>query len=103
MPTRRQTLSLIIASSTAPLLAKADPSLPELGVNDPIAIALGYQADANLVDTGKFPKRAGPQGATQFCDNCVLYKEVRPGFGTCTAIKGKLVAGKGWCNAWVPA
>ena len=88
MPTRRQTLSLIIASSTAPLLAKADPSLPELGVNDPIAIALGYQADANLVDTEL---------------RSALYKEVRPGFGTCTAIKGKLVAGKGWCNAWVPA
>ena len=94
---------MIIATSAAPILASADPNLPELELTDPIAIALGYQEDANLVDTNKFPKRAGAEGAKQFCDNCTLYKEVRPGFGTCTAIRGKLVAGKGWCNAWVLA
>ena len=103
MPTRRQTLTLIVASGTAPILAQADLNLPELAITEPIAIALGYQADASLVDTRKFPKRAAPQGSTQYCDNCTLYKEVRAGFGTCTAIKGRLVAGKGWCNAWVPA
>lgn len=84
-------------------LATADASLPELKEDEPIAMALGYKADAADVDTSRFPKRAGEQGATQFCDNCALYKDVGNGLGTCTAIRGKLVAGKGWCNAWVPA
>ena len=76
--------------------------LPMLAIDDPIAIALGYKPIAAEVDTSKFPKRAGTEGAKQFCSNCALYKELDSGTGTCTAIPNKLVAGPGWCNAWVP-
>ena len=78
-------------------------SKPKLPVDAPIAVALGYQEDVSLVDTAKYPKRAGAEGAKQFCNNCALYKEVADGYGDCTAIPTNLVAGAGWCNAWVPA
>lgn len=93
------TSAALIATSHS---AMADRTLPELTIDDPIAQALGYQADAEAVDTGRFPKRAGASGATQFCSNCSLYKPVTDDLGTCTAIRGKLVRGPGWCNAWVP-
>ena len=75
---------------------------PELEESEPIAIALGYKRDATTVDTSTYPKRAGATGATQFCSNCALYSAGENGLGGCTAIPGKLVAGAGWCNAWIP-
>lgn len=103
MPTRRQLIiSATLAAAHAPLLARAETALPELDPSDPIALALGYQPDVTLVDTTKFPKRATPEGQSQYCHNCALYKETQPGLGTCSAIRGKLVAGEGWCNAWIP-
>ena len=76
---------------------------PELQESDPIAIALGYKKDAAAVDVAKYPKRAGAEGAKQFCSNCALYSAGADGLGGCTAIPGKQVAGAGWCNAWIPA
>ena len=103
MPSRRNILiAATVTSAAAPLLAKAQAELVELTPDEPIAVALGYQTNASLVDTKKFPKRGTSAGKTQFCDNCALYEETAPGLGTCTAIRGKLVAGKGWCNAWIP-
>jgi high potential iron-sulfur protein len=90
---------LALVSVAAPTVWAAQP---KLALDDPLAIALGYSEDATKVDTQKYPKRAGEQGAKQFCSNCALYAEQADGFGTCTAIPGKLVAGAGWCNAWVP-
>jgi len=75
--------------------------LPTLQEDDPIAVALGYKADATTVDTAKYPKRAGAAGAKQFCSNCTLYQATSDTLGKCTAIPGKLVAGAGWCQAWV--
>ena len=75
---------------------------PELQESEPIAIALGYKRDATTVDTSTYPKRAGASGATQFCSNYALYSANENGLGGCTAIPGKLVAGAGWCNAWIP-
>ena len=91
--------SIAVVSLAAPAAWSAQP---KLSLDDPLAIALGYTEDATNVDTQKYPKRAGAQGATQFCNNCTLYAERADGYGTCTAIPGKLVAGAGWCNAWVP-
>ncbi len=97
----------LIATSAVGLLGvatklQASESLPHLAVDDPIAMALGYYPVAEDVDTKRFPKRAGDAGAKQFCDNCSLYKAVNDTHGTCSAIPGKLVAGAGWCNAWIP-
>jgi len=86
--------SLIASTATA-----AEPTV--LSEDDPIAMALGYKADANQVDTAKYPKRAGTQGAKQLCSNCTLYTATTDGMGLCSAIPGKLVTGAGWCQAWV--
>ena len=103
MPTRRETLKTIIATSAAAALpASRAMAAEELTENDPIALALGYKRDANAVDTQQYPKRAGAEGAKQFCDNCALYGSTSEQLGTCTAIPNKLVAAKGWCNAWIP-
>lgn len=74
---------------------KVDPS-------EPLAQAMGYVEDASLVDTSKFPKRAGEAGAQQFCHNCALYvgepdSETAP----CSIFQNRPVVGAGWCNAWV--
>jgi hypothetical protein len=68
----------------------------------PMATALGYVHDAAKTDTAKFPKRAGAEGAEQFCYNCSQYKETEPEWGTCNIFPSLLVAKDGWCNVWVP-
>lgn len=77
--------------------------LPMLAEDDPTAQTLGYKADAAEVDTTKFPKRAGADGDKQFCDTCQLYVAEGDGAaGKCSIFPGKLVAAKGWCNAFLP-
>ena len=79
--------------------AHAD-DLPVLSDDDPIAVALGYKADATQVDISRYPKKAGEQGAKQICANCTLYTARDDNWGLCAAVPGKLVAGPGWCQAW---
>jgi len=75
----------------------------KLTEDNPQAMALGYTHDAAQVDTAKYPKRSGDAGAKQFCYNCNLYKaDGQEGWGPCQIFPGKVVAAKGWCNAWVP-
>ena len=88
-----------IALSAIPIhLSAAD----EVAEDEPLAQAMGYVADASTVDTAKFPKRAGEEGAKQFCNNCALYAgsadaEMAP----CSIFQNRMVRGAGWCNAWV--
>src|SRR5262245_36350018 len=56
------------AKSPAKGAAKAEKVNPK----DPTAEALGYVEDAKKADTKKFPKRAGAEGAKQFCYNCMF-------------------------------
>ncbi len=89
----------MLVLSAIPVQLLANDKLSE---DDPLAVAFGYKLDATTVDTEKFPKRAGESGATQFCDNCALYtSESSAEFGPCSIFQNKLVAAKGWCNAWV--
>ena len=78
---------------------------PLLADNDPQATALGYKTDASKVEIKKWSKRAGPEGAKQFCYNCQLYqtnaadpKSTKS--APCPLFPGKTVAAKGWCNSW---
>ena len=65
---------------------------------DPQAVALGYVADAKRVDTKRFPKFV----AGQVCSNCSLYQgKPTDKAAACALFPGKLVAGPGWCSAWV--
>ncbi len=99
--TRRDVLAAagaIIATSALPHSALAADKVTE---DDPTAVALGYLHDASAVDTAKWAKRAGPEGAKQFCNNCALYQGGAEEWGACSIFQGRLVAGAGWCNAWI--
>jgi hypothetical protein len=70
--------------------------------DEALAQAMGYVLDATQTDTARFPKRAGDAGASQFCYNCALYAgEADAEFAPCSIFQNRLVAGAGWCNAWV--
>ena len=89
----------MLALSAIPLQLLAGDEVTE---DEALAQAMGYKLDASTVDTTKFPKRAGDAGATQFCNNCALFAgEVDAEFAPCSIFQNRLVAGKGWCNAWV--
>jgi hypothetical protein len=74
--------------------------------SDPAAKALNYYANAKKVDTKKFPKRAGPEGAKQFCWTCALYQATdsknpkADANAVCALLAGKKVNSNGWCNSW---
>jgi hypothetical protein len=87
------------APKPAAKLAMVDPK-------DPQAQALGYHEDASKVDTKKWPKRAGAEGAKQHCANCQFYivdKGVDPAtvpIAPCQILMNKGVKAKAWCNTW---
>lgn len=88
-------LTAIPAHLVAQEAERVDPS-------EPLAQAMGYVHDAADVDTSKFPKRAGEAGADQYCYNCALYAgEPDAEWAPCSIFQNRLVAGQGWCNAWV--
>lgn len=77
---------------------------PLVDEKDPTAKALGYHADASKVDTKKWAKRAGAEGAKQVCGNCLLLnggKVTTDAEAPCSLFPNKHVATKGWCNSWV--
>lgn len=93
------TLSLRSAPARAADAAKP----PLVAESDPVAKALGYHVDANKVDTKKWTKRAGPDGKSQHCSNCLLFnsgKVTTDATGPCSLFPGKHVAAKAWCNSW---
>ena len=70
--------------------------------SNPLAVSLGYKHDAGEVDTKNFPKRSGEAGEIQYCFNCALYQGgTDDAWSACSIFQNKLVAGRGWCNAWV--
>ncbi len=80
------------------LLAQGDKVSPD----EPLAQAMGYVEVAADTDVEKYPKRAGEAGAQQFCYNCALYDGGEDdAFAPCSIFQNRLVAGPGWCNAWV--
>ena len=93
---RRVFLMTLAASGTA--LATGAQAQAMVDEKDPQVAALGYVADAKRVDTKRFPKFA----AGQNCTNCSLYQgKATDKAAACPLFAGKLVAGPGWCSAWV--
>jgi hypothetical protein len=85
--------------------AFADAPLEMIKENDPQASALGYHTDAKKVDAKKWPKRAGADGAKQFCYNCQFFQAAGKDpkslkAAPCQILSMKGVASKGWCNTW---
>jgi hypothetical protein len=85
------------AAKPAAAPAAAPGTLPKLDEKDPIAVALGYVADAARVDAKKNPTfKAG-----QICGNCLQVKgKDGEAYRPCAIFPGKLVANKGWCKTW---
>ncbi len=97
MTTNRRTLFMVLAAGGSALATSAH-SQPKAEEKDPQSLALGYVADATKVDTKKYPKYA----AGQVCTNCALYQgKASDAWGGCPLFAGKVVAGSGWCSAWV--
>lgn len=100
---RRRVLFTGAMATAAALLARrgvaAEDGMSRLSPDDPQAAALGYVEDAAQVDVQQHPKKA----ANQNCANCALYQAgaSEAGWGACSIFPGKLVAGEGWCSAWV--
>ena len=89
----------VLALSAIPIHLVAQDKVTE---DEPLAQAMGYVTDASKTDTAKFPKRAGDAGASQFCHNCALFSgEADAEYAPCSIFQNRLVAGNGWCNAWV--
>ena len=68
---------------------------------DPTAQALGYKINAQKVNTEAYPKRKGPEGEKQFCNNCSFYVVKNENWGDCQVLRGGVVNAAGWCNSWV--
>lgn len=93
---RRQFIIYSTAGLASLTMAQAQAQTM-LGESEATAVALGYKADAKTVDKAKWPKYKDDQ----LCSNCMLYASKSADAGTCSIFPGKLVAGPGWCNAWV--
>lgn len=79
-----------------------------LALENPQAVALGYVHDASKVDTAKWPKKAGADGASQKCGSCQLLTQAglkadgqEGEWGKCALFPDGLVNVNGWCNSWV--
>jgi High potential iron-sulfur protein len=97
MTSRRGFIRIFPAAGAALLGTRAMAQAPMLDEKDPLAVSLGYVADAARVDKAKFPKFA----AGQTCANCALFQApAGAAAGNCPLFAGKQVAAKGWCSAW---
>lgn len=89
----------VIAVSRAAISPAFAAEAQRLDPKSPSAVALGYVANHQRVDTKRWPKKASAQGADAHCANCALFTD-NGGQGPCRIFKGQLVAANGWCNAW---
>lgn len=93
------TLGLVPLFKRAGFEAFAE-ELPPLDVKDPVASSLGYIVDGAKVDVKKWTKKAGADGKTQSCENCMFYTGLDKKKGKCQIFPGRSVTAKGWCNSW---
>jgi hypothetical protein len=110
----KRSLAIVAAAPVVAALSSGTAHAQELPKNalsesDPMATALGYAEDATKVDTVKYPKKSGAEGAKQSCTNCQFYQQgglkvdgKEGEFGKCLMFATGLVAAKGWCNSWAP-
>lgn len=86
--------SVAVTAGIAPRVARAS-ALPRVSEDDPTAKALNYVHDARSVDAAK-------RNSSSFCNNCALFVgDTSDEWAKCSIFPGKVVAGEGWCNAWV--
>jgi hypothetical protein len=94
---RRRVLAVLSALALGGLQPSTAGAQAKVTEDDPTAKALGYKADATKVDPAKFKQyRRGSA-----CSGCNHYSKEGTAMGTCVVLRAGLVAGKGWCSAWV--
>ena len=64
--------AILLAAVGVSSVAWSD-SLPMVSESDPMAVSLGYKANASSVDKAKFPQYTA--GAS--CSSCALFQEIR--------------------------
>jgi len=97
--TRRHFLRNLAVAGSANSVFMLDPAiaqdLPKLSLDDPLAVGLQYVEDATASSSPAYKA-----GST--CDNCLqIQGPAGDAFRPCAIVPGKLVAGAGWCSAWV--
>jgi len=96
--TNRRVFMMTLAAGSSMLAATAARAQAMVDEKDGQAVALGYVADTTKADAKKFPKHSNDQK----CTNCQLFQgKATDPKGGCPLFPGKLVAGPGWCSAWV--
>ena len=94
---RRQFMILSAAGACTLALNGKVQAQAMVAETDPQAAALGYKANATIVDKARYPKYA----AGQMCSNCALYQgKADSAAAGCSLFAGKQVASKGWCSAY---
>jgi hypothetical protein len=97
MTSRRSFIRILPAAGVAMLGSRAMAQAPMLDEKDPLAVSLGYVADATKADKAKFPKFV----AGSNCGNCALFQGAAgAAAGNCPLFAGKQVSAKGWCSAY---
>lgn len=99
---RRRFLKMALAGAAAvPACALAARRLRAQEKVDPsseLAQQLGYVEDASEVAVEEWPSYE--EG--QVCTNCDLFEAAEGDeWGPCQIFDGNLVAGPGWCSAWI--
>jgi hypothetical protein len=85
----------VAVAGTGLIAARAHAA--ELDEKDPLAVGLGYRANATKVDKAKQPKYAEGQK----CSTCALYQgKAGEAVGPCPLFAGKPVNANGWCSAY---
>jgi High potential iron-sulfur protein len=88
--------AILLAAVGASAVAWSD-SLPMVSESDPMAVSLGYKANASSVDKAKFPQYAA--GAS--CSSCALFQGAAgASSGPCAIFAGKAVSAQGWCASY---
>jgi hypothetical protein len=98
MTSRRRFIELVpVAGATLCWGMPAQAQATRLDETDPKAVAVGYVHDGARVDARKYPKYLPGED----CAGCLFYlaKPTEP-WGPCSIFPRKLVAAKGWCDAF---
>lgn len=71
---------------------------PQVALDDPTAIALGYVHDTTTVDKAVNAQHSN----AQTCANCALIQSGEGEWRPCAIFPGKTVNANGWCKSWSP-
>ena len=95
MTDRREFIVQFGLGCAALFAGQAHAALPLLSKTDPLAIALGYVADA--AEASSSPKFV----AGSRCGNCAIFQgKPDDATGGCPLYAGKSVPSGAWCTAW---